>query len=416
MRHAVGTLPACHGPEDAPSRPEEAKRGGWIAVGSVATASFALVLSQFVMVAVLPSVADHFEVSAGTAGLTLVMPGLLAAVAAPLLALVFGKVDRRVVLWGLTGVVILSDALAAASPNFGTLMAARLVLGAAIGAFWTMGAGVGPRLVAPGQVTKATSLIMAGISAGTVVSLPVGNIVAQYWGWRSAFYAASGLSLAVLLLQLRTLPAMPAVGALHSRDVFGLLRRPRVRIGLVMSALLFFGHFGAYTFVSTFLSSEAGFSASAVGGLLLLYGIAGFVGNFTAGISLDRSIPATLGTAAGVLAVSVLVLGQWHSQPAVAVALCLWGLGYGAIPISLQTYMMRGATAEGGLALFVTVSQLSLASGSFVGGLFVDRFGLPADYTVFTIPALVAVLLAATRLRSQLPPEPTALPADVKSA
>ncbi|MFG2358696.1 MFS transporter [Streptomyces sp. NPDC048521] len=412
MKHARSTLPACHGSPHAGQQPTPAEhgRGGWIAVGAVAAASFALVLSQFVMIAVLPDVTEQFDVSAGRAGLTVVLPGLLAAVAAPVLTLAFGQLDRRVVLWGLTGVVAVSDALAAVAPDFATLTAARLLLGAAIGAFWTMGVGVGPRLVPPAQVTRATSLVMAGISAGTVVSLPLGNLMAQWWGWRSAMATASALSVAVLLVQLRTLPKMPAVRALHAGDVFGLLHRPRVRVGLLLSALLFFAHFGAYTFVSSFLTDQAHFSASAVGALLLLYGVAGFVGNFTAGATLDRSIPATLGTAAAVLTASVLVLGQWHSQPAAIVALCLWGIAYGAIPISLQTYMMRGTTAEGGLALFVTASQLSLATGSFVGGLVVDGFGLPADYSLFAVPAVMAVLITATRLRSLLqetPPEPS---------
>lgn len=401
VKHARSTLPACHGEPHTAGQAAltETGRGGWTAVSAVAAASFALVLSQFVMIAVLPDVVDQFDVSAGQAGLTVVLPGLLAAVSAPVLTLLFGQLDRRVVLWGLTGVIALSDALAATAPNFATLTAARLVLGAAIGAFWTMGVGVGPRLVPAHKVTRATSLVMAGISAGTVVSLPLGNIMAQYWGWRSAVATAGALSIVVLLVQLRTLPKMPASRALHARDVFGLLRRARVRVGLALSALLFFGQFGAYTFVSSFLTEQAGFSASTVGVLLLLYGLAGFIGNFAAGAALDRSIPLTLGSAAALFAVSVITLGQWHSQGAAVVALFLWGLAFGAVPISLQTYMMRGNTAEGGLALFVTTSQLSLATGSFVGGLVVDSFGLSTDYTVFALPAVIAVLLTATRLR-----------------
>ncbi|MET8406380.1 MFS transporter [Streptomyces sp900116325] len=402
MRHARGTLPACHGA--APSAPHHtsAEQPRWGAVSAVAAASFALVLSQFVMIAVLPDIVDHFGVSAGQASLTVVLPGLLAAVAAPVLTLVFGHLDRRVVLWGLTGIVALSDALAAAAPNFATLTAARLVLGAAIGAFWTIGVGVGPRLVPAKQVTRATSLVMAGLSAGTVVSLPLGHIMAQYWGWRAPMATASAMSLSVLLLQLRTLPRLPASATLRAADVFGLLRRPGVRIGLLLSALLFFGHFGAYTFVSLYLKDQAGFSDSAVGVLLLCFGLAGLVGNFAASATLDRSLPATLVTAAAVLTGSVMFLGQWHFKPAAVAALCLWGIAYGAIPISLQTYMMRGYAAEGGLALFVTTSQLSLAAGSLIGGLVADNLGLATDYTLFALPAVIAGLLAATRLRSSI--------------
>lgn len=374
-------------------------RPAWLAVSSVAAASFTLILSEFIVVAVLPDIVRQFGVSAGTAGLTLVLPGLLAAVAAPILTLAFGALDRRTVLWGLTGIVALSDLLAALAPGFALVMAARLLLGAAIGAFWTMGAGVGPRLVPAARVTRATSLIMAGISAGTVVSLPLGNLVAQHWGWRSALAGVGALSVLVLLLQLLVLPCMPATTALHARDLLGLLHRPKARAGLMMSALLFFAHFGAYTFVSSYLSEQAGFPASTVAVLLLLYGIAGFAGNFTAGATLDRSLPATLGTSAAILAVSVLTLGLWHAQPLVIVALCLWGVGYGAIPLALQTTMMRGDAAEGALALFVTVSQLSLAAGSFTGGVVVDHFGVATDYLVFAGPAIAAVFVATTVLR-----------------
>jgi predicted MFS family arabinose efflux permease len=374
-------------------------RAGWIAVSSVAAAAFTLVLSEFIVVAVLPDLVRQFGISAGTAGLTLVLPGLLAAVAAPVLTLAFGSLDRRVVLWGLTGTVALSDLLAAFAPSFALVMAARLLLGAAIGAFWTIGAGVGPRLVPAARVTRATSLIMAGISAGTVVSLPVGNLVAQHWGWRSALFGVGALSILALLLQLRVLPRMPAGRALHASDVFGLLRRPRARIGLVLSALLFFGHFGAYTFVSSYLGERAGFSPGTVAVLLLLYGIAGFAGNFTAGATLDRSLPATLGTAAAILALSVFALGVWSAQPLVIVALGAWGIAFGAVPLSLQTNMMRDQAAEGALALFVTVSQLALAAGSFAGGLVVDHAGLATDYLVFALPAVAAVLVAATALR-----------------
>ncbi len=392
---AIGTLPACVGP----SPPEPTTTAGWTAVSSVAAASFTLILSQFIVIAVLPDVVRQFGVSAGAAGLTVVLPGLLAAVAAPALAMVFGSMDRRVVLWGITGIVALSDLLAALAPSFALVMVARLLLGAAIGAFWTMGAGVGPRLVPAARVTRATSLIMAGISAGTVVSLPAGNLVAQHWGWRPALFGAGVLSVLVLLLQFRVLPRMPAGPPLRPRGVLALLHRPQARIGLVLAALLFFGHFGAYTFVSSYLAERAGFSASTVAVLLLLYGIAGFAGNFTAGAAVDRSLPVTLGTAAAVLALSVFALGQWHAQPLVIVALCAWGFGFGAVPLSLQTTMMRGEAAEGGLALFVTVSQLSLAAGSFVGGLVVDHAGVATAYLIFALPAAAAVFVAATGAR-----------------
>jgi predicted MFS family arabinose efflux permease len=191
---------------------------------------------------------------------------------------------------------------------------------------------------------------------------------------------------------------MPALTRLRARDVVALARRRRTQIGLAVAALMFLGHFGAYTFISPYLEEQGGFSPSAVTALLLAYGVAGFVGNFTAAAVLPRNLPTTLSMATTILAASGITLAIWQSPPVVVIAVILWGTAFGAVPITLQTYMMGGRAVDAALALFVTVSQLFLATGAFTGGLVVDRLGLPTDYLLFAIPVLVAVALTLTLL------------------
>jgi predicted MFS family arabinose efflux permease len=380
-------------------------RSGWVAVVPVAAASFTLVLSEFIAVAVLPSMAADLGVTEGRAGLAVVLPGLVAAVAAPAAVLVAGRFDRRTVLWSLTALLAVSDLVAGLAPTFAVLLAARALLGVAVGAFWTIGVAVGPRLVRPAQVTAATSLITAGISAATVVSLPAGNVVAHTWGWRWALIIVGILAVVVTVWQMLALPAMRPQGALGWPALTALLRSRRDQVGLVVAALLFFAHFGAYTFITPFLMDDAGLASATVSALLLGFGVAGLIGNFATGAAVARALPVTLASVGLVLAGSVALLTFAVDLPVVTGALVLlWGLSWGGIPLALQTYMMRGTAAEGGLALFVSTTQLALAAGSAVGGRIVDSYGLGPDYVAFALPALAAVALTVVAVRRE--PQP----------
>ncbi|MEV4350107.1 MFS transporter [Actinoplanes sp. NPDC049596] len=376
-------------------------RAGWSAVAPVAAASFTLVLSEFIAVAVLPSIASGLGVTDGDAGLAVVLPGLVAAIAAPGAVLVAGRLDRRTLLCGLTVLLALSNILAGLAPTFPVLLIARALLGVAVGAFWTIGVAVGPRLVRPERVATATALITAGISAATVVSLPVGSVLAQHWGWRWALLLAGGLAVVVTGWQALTLPAMPATESAPGWSALtSVLRSRRDQAGIAVAALLFFAHFGAYTFITPYLTGTAHFSPTAVSALLLGFGAAGLIGNFAAGAAVGRALAATLGALALILAGSISLLIAVADVPlGVAALVLLWGLSWGGIPLVVQTYMMGGRAAEGGLALFVSTTQLSLAAGSAVGGQIVDRWGLGPDYVTFAVPALIAMVLTATAIR-----------------
>ncbi|MEU8821187.1 MFS transporter [Actinoplanes sp. NPDC048796] len=379
----------------------ERPRTGWAAVAPVAAASFTLVLSEFIAVAVLPSLAADLHVSEGDAGLAVVLPGLVAAVAAPAAVLAANRTDRRLVLLALTGLLAVSNLLAGLAPSFTMLLVARALLGVAVGAFWTIGVAVAPRLVPAGRGTAATALVTAGISAATVVSLPAGHLVAQTWGWRWALLIVGALAVLITIWQVLALPSMRPDRALGWSALTSLFRSRRDRTGLLLGALLFFAHFGAYTFITPFLTDRSAFSSGSVTLLLLGFGVAGLAGNFGAGAAVTRNLPLTLAAAAVLLGGSVALLTAVTSLPALTVVLVLvWGASWGAVPLIVQAYMMGGTAAEGGLALFVSTTQLFLAAGSALGGQVVDRWGLSPDYLLFAIPAVAAAVVARLFLKT----------------
>ncbi|MFJ5274710.1 MFS transporter [Streptomyces sp. NPDC088358] len=375
----------------------------WPAVVSVALVSFVLVLSEFLPIGLLPVIGSSLHVSVGTVGLVVVVPGLMAAVTAPLLTIASGRLDRRRVLIVLALFIAASNVLAALAPNMAVMAAARILLGVGVGGFWAMGAGVAARLVPAEAVHRATSLITAGISAGTVVSLPLGALVGHVAGWRTAFVVAAGAALLALAALALRLPSLPPTGAIRMATLTSSLRSPAARIALLATALVFFGHFAAYTYITPYLEEQAHFGSSAVTLVLLGYGVAGLAGNFAAGAVIGRSLRTVYVTAAVLVAAAVGLLNTLTGvAPAVVVLVMIWGAAFGAVPLALQTWILRATpeAPESGMALLVSACQIALAAGSLIGGMVVDGYGTSAG---FALGGALALLSAATHIRPRLP-------------
>ncbi|MDY1003877.1 MFS transporter [Curtobacterium sp. CFBP9011] len=367
-------------------------QNAWLSVSSVAVGSFGTVLSEFLPIGLLPSISSDLGVRIATAGLMVVVTGLAAAVAAPVVTVATSGLDRRVVLIGLSAVLVVSDVIAATAGAFAVLLAARVLLGVALGGFWAIGAGIAVRLVDASRTIRATSLITAGISIATVVSLPLGAVVAATSTWRLAFVIGAGIGLVALVLQLLTLPAMPAEQRVRPAALTALFGVPRARIGLLVAALLFAAQFAAYTYISPFLHDVAKVDPDVVSVALLVFGVSGVVGNSAAGVTLHRSVSGTLVAGGIALAAAVALLPLVaHLPVAVFVLLVVWGIVWGGLPLGLQTWMVQATPAgsEAGLAMFVTTIQVALAIGSSLGGVAVAAVGIAVDFQLAAVIALL---------------------------
>ncbi|GAA3679454.1 MFS transporter [Nonomuraea antimicrobica] len=356
-----------------------AVRARWLAVTSVAVGTFTIVTSEMLPVSLLTSIAADLGVSAGTAGLTMSAPGLVAAVSAPLLAVTTRRVDRRMILIGLMALLAVANLAGALAPNHPVMLAARVLTGVSIGGFWAFAAGLGPRLVPERSVGRATSIILAGVSVASVLGVPAATFVSSFAGWRSAFAAAGVLALALLALLATTLPPLrpPAEpGTPRTPDKRSSWLSGPLKLVLVLTTLTISGHFAAYTYVRPFMEQVSHAGAALVGTALLVYGAAGVVGNFTAGAQAAKSPWRTLVVQVGLMTVAMAALVLVDLPP--LVALVVWGLGYGGVGVTLQLWIMRAGGGELGTALFVGAFNVSIALGAFVGGRITDGVSVSA--------------------------------------
>ncbi len=372
----------------------------WLSVVSLTFGSFALVSSELLPMAVLMPMAAELGITEGAAGQAVTLTALFAGIAAPTVALIIGRLDRKLINLTLCILVIASNIAVALTSDYFVLLAARMLLGIAIGGFFALAGATVVRLVTIEDMGKGMSVVFMGLSAGLVVAPALATLIGDGFGWRAAFMAAAGCGLLALLLQTACLPGVPATSATSPSSLFGLLKRQPVRVGLVVGLLFFGGEVSGFTFMRPYLETNGGLNPPAIAAALLTLGLASLAGSAIAGVFADRMLREGFGTTFLVLAVATIGLLTFSdTYVAILVFAAAWGIAIGAGPVMTQTWMGRSAPdqLEGVGGLFLAVIQLGITLGAIAGGIAVDVIGTSAPLYVTAVCAVLAAVLIATQ-------------------
>ncbi|WP_197072094.1 MFS transporter [Microbacterium oxydans] len=397
-------LPASASPRDnAPdiSRPRSSMqdRNRWGAVVLVAAATFIVVAAEMMPVGLLTPMSGSLRESEGTVGLSLTITGVAAAVTAPFVPIVTGRIDRRSTLIALMTLVAAANALTAIAPSFLILAIARVILGVSMGGVWALAASLAPKLVSSRSLGLATTIIFSGIAVASVLGVPVGTFIGDAVNWNAAFWVLAAAATAIALAMAIVLPEMPSTTTIPLGALALAFRNPGVRAGLAITALLVIVHFAAYTYVRPALETFGGFAPAVIGTMLLIYGDLGILGNFVAGpISSRNSKVVAIGLSLGIAGVLALFPSVAITPVAAAISMAMWGFVYGGVSVTTQTWIAQASPEqrEAVSALWVSVFNASIAFGAFTGGRWLDGTGPAQVFWINAGIALLAVLVAVT--------------------
>lgn len=358
--------------------PEERSEAAWAAVFSLAMGVFGLVTAEFLPASLLTPIAADLRISDGAAGQAVTATAVIGAVAGIATAIVTRNLDRRVVMWALTTLLVVSSLLAAAANGLVMLLGARLLLGIGLGGFWSMAAAMAMRLVPMSLMPKAMAIIFTGVSVATVSAAPIGAYLGDLAGWRAVFVLSAAIGGLTLLAQVLTLPRLPPVATPSLRTLAELLGRPAIRLVLLAVLVIISGHFAGFTYVRPFLEQIPQLKVEAISLVLLAYGVGGFFGNLAGGAVVARSVKAAV--VIGALAIGLSALAMFFAGSSLIVsgiAVGLWGFFFGFLPVGIQTWTVRVAAdqAEAAGGLLVAAFQVAIAGGALLGGLLVDHLG-----------------------------------------
>ncbi len=351
--------------------------------------------TEFVTMGLLPDIAAGVGVDIPTAGHTISAYAAGVVVGAPLLAVLGATWPRKMLLVGLMAAFTVGNVLSAAAPDHTTLVAARFLAGLPHGAFFGVAALVAVDLAVRGQSGRAVGRVMLGIPIANVLGVPGATWLGQTLGWRAAYWLVTLIGVATMVLIGYAVPHLPRDRSRTVRNELSALTSLQVWLTLGVGAIGFGGMFAMYSYIAPTVTDVTGLPASAVPLFLLVFGLAGFVGNLVAGRLGDWSVirSVVIGIAGLGVSLALFAVAAPYAVPALVV-LAMTSVLASVLVISLQLRLMQVAGTAQTLAAAGNHAALNLANalGAWVGGLVIA-----AGYG-YTAPSLVGAGLALVGL------------------
>ena len=380
-----------------------------LALFALTLSAFAIGTTEFVIVALVPTIAEDLGVTLPSAGLLVSLYALGVAIGAPVLTAVTGRWNRKRVLLALMVLFVAGNLLAWKSPTYESLVFARIFTGLAHGVFFSIGSTIATSLVAKDKEASAIAIMFTGLTVALVTGVPLGTWIAQAFGWRATFLVVAGLGTLALVGSVLLVPStLRQSDTATLKEQLQVLVQPRLLLVYLTTAVGYGGTFVAFTYLVPILQQVSGFASNSIGFIMLLYGVSVAVGNIYGGKLADRLGPVkALQIIFSGLAVVLLVFTYTASSPIGALLTVLvWGaFAFGNVP-GLQVYVVQIAekytpnAVDVASGLNIAAFNVGIAMGSIIGGMVVEDLTLM--HTPWIGALIVLLAIALTRLSGSL--------------
>ena len=378
------------------SDPVPPKHG--LMIATLAAGNFAIGMGAFVVIGVLSPLADDLGLSKTGAGLLMTVYAVAYAVLSPLLVAWTGHLGRRTVLAVGLAVFAAASLLALLAWNGPMLYVARILAALGGGMFTPVAASVAFSASTPQTRGRALARVFLGMTLAQALGIPLGSFVGYTFGWRAAFAIVAVLSVATLVLVLRTVPRRVAFQPNSLRTLVEALADWRSLVSILVTATITAAPYFVYTFIAPLLEARMGFGRDGVTLVLLVYGAGAVAGSWAAGGWTDRFGPVR--TIYGVLAMQILLMPVFSFLPVPLPVLLLltffWAMFGWSFLVPQQTRLIRQTPERQAVVLSLNAACIYLGAslGSAAGGVVAEKFGL--DW--LGIAGMLAVLLATVHL------------------
>lgn len=373
-----------------------------IALLALTLSAFAIGTTEFVIVGLVPTVAADLSVDLPSAGLLISLYALGVAIGAPVLTALTGRWNRKTVLLSIMSLFVAGNLLAWQAPDYNSLIIARILTGLAHGVFFSIGSTIATGLVSKEKEASAIAIMFTGLTVALVTGVPLGTWIGQSFGWRATFLVVSLLGVVAIIGSVLLIPGdlkQPAPARLSQQ--LAVLTQPRLLLVYSMTAVGYGGTFVAFTYLAPILEQVTGFASSAVGLIMLVYGVSVAVGNIWGGRLADRlgAVPA-LQIIFALLALVLALFTLTASHPVAAVlTVLIWGaFAFGNVP-GLQVYVVQLAerytpqAVDVASGLNIAAFNLGIAFGAVVGGQIVTDLSLTDTPWIGALIVVLALLL-----------------------
>lgn len=373
-----------------------------VALWTLVIGAFAIGMTEFVIMGLLPEVARDVHSSIAAAGQLITGYALGVAVGGPILVLITYKMSQKNLLMLLMLIFILGNLMATIASSYGVLMASRLLTSLAHGSFFGVGAIMAASLVEYSRRASAMALMFTGLTVANIIGVPFGTFVGQQFGWRSSFLIIAIIGFITLIGIYMLVPKPKEQKSTDLKKELAVLKNNQLWLALLIAMFCFGSVFTLFTYITPILTDVTGFQSNAVSWMLVVFGLGVTVGNILGGKLADWNINLSLQYILVVFILYFFVLYVLQFSMILMIpGIFIFGvLAFSMVPM-LQ-FRILGLSAEAPtIASTLNQSAMNLgnAGGAFAGGLSVTYLPLHDLVLVAPIITIIGFILLFVQMR-----------------
>ncbi|MHD0396897.1 MFS transporter [Staphylococcus simulans] len=369
------------------------------AILALAVSAFAIGMTEFISVGLLPLIQREYNITIALAGLTVSMYALGVTIGAPVLTPLTNKMKRKHLLLGIMLIFIFANGAAAFSVTFSMLLAMRILSALMHGVFMSVATAIASDLVTPDKRASAIAMMFTGLTVATITGVPFGTWIGQQFGWQMSFIAIAVIGFISLIANLIFVPNdLTEYDQAPMAEQLKVFKNTSLLLVYVITALGYGGTFVVYTYLATLLTKSMGYSEYSVVVILILYGVMVAIGNTLGGKLTNRQPVRMLIGIFIMQALTLLIVGVTaHLHSLGLISVLLMGLfAFMNVPglqliVVLLAEKDNPATVNFASSINISAFNIGITLGSVIGGYVLEQ------YTISATPhfAFVMVLLAS---------------------
>ncbi|NHA04738.1 MFS transporter [Mucilaginibacter sp. HC2] len=365
----------------------------------LAVGIFGIGTTEFGVIGILPQLASAFHVSIQQAGWLLSGFALAVAVSGPFMMLFLSAFNRKNLLAFVLGVFTLSNLLSIVSPNFGFLLAARILPGFFHPVYWSIALSTAANIVAEKEAPKAVGVVFGGFTIASIIGVPMATLMADVFNWKASFMLYGFINLVSLAGLLLFLPDIPIPVKKDTVSHAGILKKKILWLNLLLACFIIAAMYATYGYMADYLGKVNRMNGKQISILLFVFGIAGVLGNYLAGKFLSKNRTVTTLLFIPALAAAHILLYFLGAQLLpIALMVAVWGLIHtGGFLISNITVTSSAPEAPEFInSIFTSCGNIAVTMGTCVGGYWIVKFGIHQivwSSVLLLVLALVMILV-----------------------
>jgi len=340
---------------------------------SLAIGGFGIGLTEFVIMGILPDVAQAFQISIPEAGHFISAYALGVVVGAPLLTGLGSKWPAHKVLMALMLWFTVFNTLSAFATGYNSFIALRFLSGLPHGAFFGIGAVVAGKLSKKGKEAQGIAIMFSGLTFANLLGVPLGTYLGKNLDWSMSFLLVGAVGVLAVLGVKFWMPVLQKSSETNFLSEFKIYKRLELWLIILLTTIGTGGFFAWYSYISPLITEVAGHTNNVVAYAMVLAGLGMVIGNFVGAKLTEKFSPLYTVTLVLVLMALCLSINALIATDKVMVLVMTFIIGIVTFSISTPIQMLIIKASKGSETLGSSLNQSAFnignASGAYFAGL-----------------------------------------------